>query len=186
MRPSFSLRGLFAAVLTLGVGCAALASPSDWWASGLFSVMLLVLAVAAVAAMLSRGSTRAAMVGATWLGCAYSVCTYGPWFDTHVSPRLLTSRMAECWFDYLKELAQPPNVPGAVSTEQTPEGKWRVRLADGTMLWMGSDVPRSETLAAIVHSLAALLFALLGGFVGQWFYGAASLGTSKRYHGAVQ
>lgn len=179
MRPSFSLRGLFAAVLTLGVGCAAVASPSDWCASGLFSAVLLLLALAVLRAALSRGPTHAACAGFAWLGGVYLMCAYGPWFSERISPHLPTSRLVRPWGDYLHELTKP-SVAGAVSIVPKGMGIWEVQLVDGTNYRTnGPDIPHWQSLAAIVHSLASLVLALIGALAGRWFYESANRGRQE-------
>lgn len=182
MRLSFTLRGLFAAVLILGVGCAAVAYPSPSWASGLFSGVLLLLVIAALGAAVSRGTARATFGGFAWLGSAYLVCAFGPWFDRQVAPELPTTRLIRTWDDHLKDSIKPTNA-GAVSMslQGSSDGTsfWAVTQANGATYHIQVARPNEQLLARIVHSLSAFLLALLGALAGRWFYESANRGRRE-------
>lgn len=66
----FSLAGLMAAVLLIGVGFAALRFASALWASALFTLAVASVPAATLGAAFSNGATRA-----FWAGCAlFGVC----------------------------------------------------------------------------------------------------------------
>ncbi len=92
----------------------------------------------------------------------------------NVSPQLPTAQLVRPWSDHLEESVRP-TVADSVSMEPKGGGTWQVDLADGGSHRLEvADTPRFQSLAAIVHSLTALLLALLGGLAGRWFYVVAN------------
>lgn len=176
MHFTFSLRWLMVAFVFIAVGCTAVTYPSQSWASGLFSAVLLLLALTTLAAAVSRGAERAARGGFAWFGWLYLVCGCGPWFDRHVAPELPTTRLIRIWDDRLKESIKPTNA-GAVSMmlQGSDDGTsiWTVTQADGTSYHVQVARPNRQSLATIVHSLSAFLLALFGALAGRWAYEAA-------------
>lgn len=173
----YSLRALLGGVVIVAIACAAVAYPSRWWASALFSAVLLLLALATLGAALSRGSARAAFAGFAWLGGVYFVCAFGPGFADHIEPKLPTSRLVGPWSDHLMQAAIKPAVAGAVSLvhqgwDDEDESVWRATFADGSLYQMKTNVgpPSRPSLAAIIHSLTAFVLAILGALLGRWFY----------------
>ncbi|HJT31709.1 MAG TPA: hypothetical protein VJ783_06615, partial [Pirellulales bacterium] len=158
----YSMRTLFAAVVILAVACAAVASPSRWWASGLLSGVLLLLALAVLGGVFSRGLRRAGFAGFAWLGAVYLTLVYAPWFEKKIAPQLPTTQISRPWFNRLEQ-SRTPVVEGAVTVNgigfDDNESHWRVRLAGGGSYEMTSiGLPSHQSLDAIVHSLAAFFF----------------------------
>ncbi|HEX5442350.1 MAG TPA: hypothetical protein VFW87_00915 [Pirellulales bacterium] len=190
MRPSFSLRGLLFAIVIVAIACAAVAYPSRSWASGLFSAVLLLVVLATLGSAASRGAARAGLGGFAWLGGAYLMCAFGPWFDRQVAPHLPLTRLIPIWDDQLKESIKPTNA-GAVSMalEGSRDGAsiWAVTQADGASYHVQVFRPTRELLARIVHSLSGFVLAMLGALAGRWFYFAADRADRGRQKsGAVQ
>lgn len=168
------MRTLLAAVVILAVACAAVASPSRWWACGLLSSVLLLLALAVLGGAFSGGLRRAGLVGFAWLGVVYLTLVYAPWFETNIAPELPTTRISRPWFNRLEQSITPV-VEGAATVDgigfNDNESHWRVRLAGGGSYEMtGTGLPSHQSLDAIVHSLAAFFFGILGALAGRWFY----------------
>jgi hypothetical protein len=91
MTRSYSLVGLFTLVTFACVAVAALKASTPLWASVVFSGTLLVLACAILGCWL--GTKRRLWAGFTFFGWGYLALAFGPWFETNVQPRLLTSQL---------------------------------------------------------------------------------------------
>ena len=214
----FSLLSLMALVLILATAFAALRSATEAWASATFSIALLVLLLAVLAAIFVRGRDRAFWVGASLVGWIYLLFVYAPWFEVHVGGWLATTQ----FFSFLESriasrganLATVPtddskilklyftvgqngsyqmpnsiqNVansnPAAVGTLVDKSDPTRLLLkatSVGTAVLSITDQGSTlETVRVVVglnreafhrigHSLAALLFALLGGLAARYF-----------------
>jgi hypothetical protein len=92
-RVRFSLAALLTAVLAIGVACAALRYASELWASAAFSRALVLLLGAVLGALFRRSASRAFWVGFALFGWAYLLLVFGPWFNSSVKPRLVTTRL---------------------------------------------------------------------------------------------
>src|SRR5690242_16707059 len=92
MRLRFAIASLLAAILSCGVGQAALRSATGWWASGVFTATLSGLASAAVYAVHRRGPRRAFWSAFVALGSDCMLLAFCPGCETSIRPRLLTAR----------------------------------------------------------------------------------------------
>lgn len=77
-RFSFSLASLLAAVSAISIGCAALAYPSQLWASVISSLTLTALSLAVIAAAILRGQARAFWGGFAFIGWLFIVIEFVP------------------------------------------------------------------------------------------------------------
>lgn len=173
----YSMRTLLAGVVVIAIACAAVASPSRWWASGLLSSVLFLLALAVLGGAFSRGLRRAGFVGFAWLGVVYLSLVYAPWFEKNIAPEIPTTQISRPWFNRLQQ-SMTPVVEGAATVVpigfDDNETHWRVWLAGGGSYEMTSTgLPSHQSLDAIVHSLAALLLGAFGAMAGRWFYASA-------------
>jgi len=86
-----SISGLMAAVGIVAVGVAALARPSELWASVLYSATATLLLVAVVSAANSKGRRRAFWWGFAAFGWGHQLLAFWPSINATPAPRLLTT-----------------------------------------------------------------------------------------------
>jgi hypothetical protein len=103
----FRIRTLIAAVAALAVSLAAIRGASELWASALFSLVLGILGASVLAFVLRNGRERAGWLGSALFGWGHLVLVYGPWFDAHVAPYLITTKMLRVSHETLASLAPP-------------------------------------------------------------------------------
>jgi hypothetical protein len=187
-----SIAGLMAVVLLVAVGVAALRSASDLWAGALFTLALGVLAIAALGAVSLRGRQRASWAGFAALGWGYLLLAFGPWCDTAIRPRLLTTKLLDILAAWkapapqgiaMSRAPQPLRLSWDVSTFRPATGSdSSTILLDESMSVTPSNVvqwlppvtpgpagPSRESSQDIGHALAALLVAFLGGRAALFF-----------------
>jgi hypothetical protein len=170
----FSLRWLIALVTVAGVVSAALANPTQWWASGVFSGTLVLLCVALLVAVARRGEARAAALGFAICGAFYLGLILAPGAETNIEPFLLTSKAlheAEArWYPDVRMSVNPPgvlrqrirfNINGTNSYSLISPGQTAAFSPPG---WQISSFQR------VGHCLWALLFAASGSFVSRWSF----------------
>src|SRR5262245_19063158 len=172
MRPRTTTASLLTVIALCGVGFAALRDPTDWWAGTVFSVTLLSLALAALYAVFRKGPRRAFWKAFTAFGVGYLVLAFGPWCETAIRPRLLTTKLLDALFPVVQ-----PAPEGTVRLWDATTGKPVNSVTfgpDGRMLgWRRSAVTQvmaREHFRDIGHLLAALLVADLGGLASRRFY----------------
>src|SRR3954451_23898489 len=124
MRLRFSIRGVMGSVLFAGVGVAALRSATDWWASGLFTATLLGLSLAALFAAYRRGPRRAFWSAFVAFGAGYLVLAFGPWCETSIRPRLLTTKILDAFFPMVH-----PVTGGTIEIRDATNGRQPARKA---------------------------------------------------------
>src|SRR4051794_37054700 len=90
-----SIARLLVLILGVALGLAALARPSCLSASVTFSLLLLSLTAAFIGAIYRRGRRRAFWIGYLTFGFSNMLISLAPWFDSHVSPRLITTAMLD-------------------------------------------------------------------------------------------
>jgi hypothetical protein len=147
-RLSPSIAGPLAVII---LGLAAFRSPTDWWASVIFTATLSVLSLAALNLAYRRGRRRAYWSAFVAFGFGYLALAFGPWCETAIRPRLLTTKLLSAAYPLLH---RPDN--GAI-----PRRAGRVDPGVGA-----KQVPFQD----IGHSLVALLLAGSGGFAARRFY----------------
>ncbi len=183
--PRVSILGLLAWIALLGVGLAALRSPSPLWAAFIFSVALATLTISVLAAVYRRGRRRAFWVGFATCGWAYFLLTFGPEVTSQFRSELFTTALLEILYPHTVS----PTVPAAMAPERSPS-TGRVILAGGfgmgpstppPSVWSTWTQPQPRafsrrtpsgamttspgTFQQIGHSLFCLLIALLGGLI---------------------
>src|SRR3954470_585194 len=101
MRLRFSIRGVMALVLIVAVGIAALRSATGWAASLGFTMTLLGLSLAIPFAANRRGPGRAFWSAFVAFGFGYLLLAFGPWCETSIRPRLLTTKMLDALYPFV-------------------------------------------------------------------------------------
>jgi hypothetical protein len=117
--PRVSILGLLAWIALVGVGLAALRSPSPLWANALFSLTLATLIVSALAVAYRRHRRRAFWVGFATFGWAYFLATLGPAPLSQIGPHLLTTALLDILYP---QVVPPPDPPAAVMPVPVPPG----------------------------------------------------------------
>ncbi len=150
-RIRFSLRGLFAVVTVAAIGSAALANPTDLWASVVFSgtLGLLVVALLVAVARRSAGAIGFALCGGVYLGLILA-----PGAETNIVPNLVTSKVLaglDTWWH-----------PSEIDAYKILPSGGFIGSIDPT--WPNHPFQR------IGHSLFALLFAIVGSVIARWLY----------------
>jgi hypothetical protein len=162
----YSLKMLLAAFAIVAAGCAGLIFATTTWAAAFFTAAFLALLGGAVGVIVRRGAARAFWIGFLVVGGTYFVAAY---FDGNEpyrpdalqfhEPRLVTTH----WLYQLDSYFKPIRA--------------RVRAADksnqayykaGGHVYM--KIHSDANLVQIGHGLFTLLFGLLGGWLGRYFY----------------
>jgi hypothetical protein len=179
--PRFSIAGLLVLILTVTLGLAALSRPSCLAASAAFTLLLTSLAIASIGAVYHRGQRRAFWAGFLACGSLYTVLSLAPWFESHVSHRLITTALLDLLY---------PRVPLLESTSNFTIDPWK--------LWTGSppdysfahprigftmsstdefhqtraafNVNTTDEFLLIGHCVFGLLIAVAGAMLAQHFY----------------
>jgi hypothetical protein len=132
-------------VFLAALGMSVFRDPSPFWASGLFTLDVILLGFATLGAMARRGNSRMPWVGFAAFGWFYLALSFGPLGDktlAHAPPLFLTSLVVEQFSAFSN--GQPPRVSNA-----------------------GFPAFFAIEFRQIGHSLSAILFALLGGLLGR-------------------
>jgi hypothetical protein len=177
MRFRITIARLIAAIGFIGLGLAALRFATELWASLVFTSTLLVLALAATYAAQRRGPRRAFWSAFVAFGVGYMVLAFGPWCETAIRPRLLTTKVLDALY--------PLVTPGPEGTEAlwdyatarrgtrfSPDGRiLHVWNPDPSVrIWWWPDATRQARFQTIGHSLFALLPAVIGGTASRYFH----------------
>jgi hypothetical protein len=173
VRIRFSIAGVMPAVLLLAVGFAGLRTASPLWASAMFTVSVTVFAGAIVGAAARRGPSRIPWLGFGVFGWTYLLATFWLWPAPNgvTAPPFLTKAL----LDYFQPSSNTAAMmwidtapPGEMSTEPPPMVTSKVpgtaNLATMTP-FAGRAVNRLH-YRRIGHTLAAIVFGLLGALLG--------------------
>ncbi len=193
MRPRLHIGRLIAVIALCGVGLAAFRSPSNLWASTLFTVSAAILVAALLNLAVCRGRSRAYWLGFAVCGWAYFAANFAPWAAESVGPRLVTTALLDILYPSIAPPSPPPapgGWTGGGTVMMNPMGgmtagypgmggpggavppvpsRWEVWTMDdrntGIGMLAGSVVMASpETFRRIGHSLLTPLLAALGGW----------------------
>ena len=194
MRVRFSLRQLMALVAFVAVGCGGLMRPSVYLASLIFTVTLVALLVAILAAVGRKGSARVFWIGFAIAGSGYlwlahwadeeSYTVSTDWRLQTTGP-LFTTKLLGLTHGALHPA--PQGYPGGRGFFAVPVEPWLGPVFGQ----MGTRGPNSAAAAVayeteldafmrIGHSLWALLFAYLGGQLARRFRATAEDSTERR------
>jgi hypothetical protein len=159
MSARISLRGLFAVVGFAAFATAVLLRPSFFVASAVWSLTLLILGAAVVAAVCSSGKTRAFWAGFAFFGCAHMMLALGPWFADYTGRFIVTRQILDMLgraLNYdVRELTVNPRF-------------WH-------NLGWSSDAPATDgygyyNFLIPGQSFFSLVIGCLGGLMGQFFF----------------
>jgi hypothetical protein len=133
----------------------------------------LALALAALYAVYRKGQRRAFWAALAAFGWGYLLLAFGPWCETSVRPRLLTTNLLDALLpvlhpapDMTVRLWDATTGRPVNSVAFSPHGKvlsWRAMTA-------GTPAAARERFQDVGHSLTALLVGVLGGLAGRRFY----------------
>lgn len=183
-------------IVALGVALAALRGETELWASGMFTLALLVAGVAFLGARFADRRARAAWAGYLAFEAGYLLLVGGPWFADRVGPHLLTTgaidaRYDQMWYvpekdDEVVWVARMPRGDvynrGRTFSDiaRTVPGEFRVLLDSGGNGSFTPDALREigpESHRRLCHSVIALLIGFPGALIALAF---ANRGTDGR------
>ncbi len=132
---------MLAAVAFVAFGCVALYTANEVWAMATMALTVIVLLVAILGVI--HLHPKAFYVGMCVFGWSYLLLTYGPTMRDSVRPLAVTDGILDLVYDIV---------------QRAPAG-----------LGNPYGTPDIRHFRPIGHSLFALVFAIIGGVVGQWF-----------------
>lgn len=162
----FSLRTMAVAVTLIALACGAMINANAWIASTAWTVMFLILSLAAIAALVR--TPRAFWMGFAVMGWLYVLAVMGP-FAGRLDGLLLTTKALN---HAAARMSQPtqPSQQGLVTTMLTRGGSNTLTMS-GNQLWNvlaagPTDDGFSQAFVQIGEAFWTLLLALVGGAVG--------------------
>lgn len=175
-----SVAGLMGIVVLAAVGFAALRNPTIVWASGLFTLTVVILCSAVLGAIAVRGPARltwagVAVFGWVYLGIAFGIGSEG---NGATPPPFLIQALG----DYMRD-SQSATWMAQINSRPLGERFLEAPMITGN-LGGGGTKPVTVTminwinLRRVVHTLGTMSFALLGALVGHIF--AARNGEAGR------
>jgi len=159
-----ALYAFAAAVAFAALARFSLFEPTQWWATTTFTIMAAVFVIVALVGVLHDGRARSFAVGFSVLGWFYLLFVYGPWFETHFAPRLMTTRAL-----VLLQAELEQNVPPLTNSGPPPIG---YRWVENYYTWSGNPISLREPVLLnamaldIGQSLWAIVVGVLGGLIG--------------------
>jgi hypothetical protein len=160
----FTLRGLFGVVTLLALALAAVSKPTLFWTSAVGSLTFALLAIAIIAAALTRGPRRAFWVGFAVFGWMHLILATTPWFAARTSSLLLTR--------YCLEQLAAPLGHGLDARMYIEDNVFKGALAEYVP---GSPPDRYYKYIVIGQCLFTLLFGLAGGMLGRYSHSKENL-----------
>ncbi len=157
----FRIAGLMGAVLVVAVGLAALRSASEAWSGVMFLMTCGVLCLAIVGVVCRGDDQRAWWLGFALFGWGYLLLSM--WSTVNLPTMTLLDAIAA-------RLGQPIRFSGGMGGGMRSIGLW----AFGAFGGGNAGGPTLTVMQEIAHSLWALVFALLGGFLARAIFGGAS------------
>jgi hypothetical protein len=175
-----------AVVLLLGVGFAGLRAASFLWASALFTLTVMLLAAAILAAIVCRGPSRAAWLGFGLFGWTYLLATFWLWPERNgvSAPPFLTKPLMDVYqpsWGTVGVRTFDPGPQGEMSNEPPPKISF---MAPGTIVV--TTTPFTGRSINLLHyrrigqTLAAIVFGLLGAVMGAVY--SAWAGSAESPH----
>lgn len=168
-RTQLSLAGLMGIVLFAALGLAALLNASPLWASFSFMFAVALMSTSILGAFACRGKARMTWLGVAVFGWVYLGIVFGPLTNGNGTtiPPLPTMAL----YEYLMEKNLIPKSKAAYKDVMFNNFIQSESLLDKAIL---AGKPRVLVdvmdLKRIVHSLGAIVFAVIGGLTGRIFY----------------
>jgi hypothetical protein len=169
-RPRYSIGTLLLMVLFAGVAFAPLKSPSELWASALFTLAVAFLLVAVLLAVHRRVRARAYWLGFALFGWVYLILNLVP----ESAPRLATTGLLDALFARVHEHGHDGRI---IWLAYSPQGDRLIPRGGGpttTQLWetttgkpLNVTSVKPEGFRLVGHSLITLLIACVGGWVSR-------------------
>jgi hypothetical protein len=207
MKLRISLSALMAFILIVALVLASLRSPTDLLAKVVFTLAIAAFGVALLGMLLSRGALRATWVGLFVFGAGYLALCFGPFCDTHINPRLVTTaviedryrrseyipkRVGEKVWVFNEENVKGGDVGRVVNVPPSPDGepvktvKWDyINIANDRNSGVFPCSPtRLRTLSPdayrqLCQSDLSLLFGFIGALIGRSFASPRSPNASS-------
>ena len=148
----FSLKWMLGAVAFVGFGSAALFNATKAWAMASFGLTAVVLLAAILGSIYLR--PKAFYVGVCIFGWGYLILTYVPPMRNSIRPLAATDALLDVIYKTMQH-----DIPAVIPTFPTDDDPIRAAYP----------MPSRKYFHAVGHSLFALVFAIIGGLVGQWF-----------------
>lgn len=203
MKPRFRIAGLVVTVAFFGLAFAALRSPSQLWANGLYSALCITLIVAAIRTVFDRDESRVFWAGFLIAAGAYFVVYSVTPLRESICPRLLTEPLLDIVYAAVAPELPPPPPPAVIPygsmtamvqalsgdgvtlsfPSPPPPDRWTAWTqpdwASGTGYPVGSlALMTSETFRQIGHSLMIVLIGIIGGHYARYRYRATRRSTA--------
>ena len=177
MRVRFSIAGVMVVVLLLAVGFAGLRTASAIWASAVFTLTVTLLAGAMLGAVACRGPSRIAWLGFGVFGWTYLLATFWLWPGPNgvSAPPFLTKALLDSFQPSLRTagvITLDPGPTGEMSTEPPPMPMSPRRFA--------GRIVNLLHYRRIGHTLAAIVFGLLGALLGTLFSARSETAEEQR------
>lgn len=152
------------AAAAVGTSLLAMATDSDLAAGAAWSLLLVLLVLAAIAAWGGPERRSSFALGFAIVGCGYLLLHFGPGLETTVGPNLLSTRLLQLVHDWLH--------PEAAQTV-SPAWPYTGTIGSGRVSWAPTYVGIGYSTAVSIcvlagHCLLATLLGLLGGFAALW------------------
>lgn len=162
--PRISLAGTMAFIVIVSVGFAGIARPSSLAASGLFSLYLTSVTIAALGALYRTGRARAFWTGFVACGLLYMLLAEAPWLHERAGACLITTALLDIVYPRVMPLdSGSPADPWDAWTGLPPDYSRGHERA-------GMTVNTTEAFLLIGHSLFAMVVAWGGGMVASRFF----------------
>jgi hypothetical protein len=176
MRFRFGITTLMGFIVFAAVGLAALRSASALWVSATFTATVTLLSASILGAMAARGRSRMAWAGLAVFGWVYLAVAFGPWpRNVDGPPPLLTVPLLDAIQDYVFSDGKTPYLTHDFRTHNDQvtgfRGNWLPAKGNLGPAPPAGGFKRVDLVAyrQAGHSLAAILFGLLGALVGRSF-----------------
>jgi hypothetical protein len=197
-RSRISIAALLAGIALFGVAFTALIHPSPLWGDAFYSMTLATLTIAVLAAVYGQGPRRAFWVGFSTCGWAYFLAIFGPEPLSHFGSNLITTAILDIIYPYTIPrigggaalIPAPSDLPEAPSRLARRSGGGGMIILAGAFagaagppippptpweIWTKPDRATRFNQASprmyrrIGHSMACLIFALIGGILARRF-----------------
>jgi len=170
----FSLKWMLGAVALVGFGCVALYNANEAWAMAAHALTIVVLLVAILGSIYLR--PRAFYLGMCIFGWGYLILTYVPPMRDSARPLAATDALLDVIH---RRMQYDIVVDNPFANPDDPFGGYALTFGNppGTVATPNEipvdafvfQMPIEKHFQTVGHSLFALVFAIIGGVVGQCF-----------------